>query len=265
MLFASLTISNINQPALAYVARYYKQGKAKSKEELYVSNLDGGHRRLLTTSGDVREVHWLDHNRLIWSSYAGEATEYWTSRLNPWRPQRTDASKNERLFAESRQAIVPPQAEEHKLVEIGERAPDIELTSPDDKLPTSPFQTVKLRYEKTNVIIDSQLLHIWKTQNQSRLWILSGDRPTGFHEIDSLHLWQRGKAPQQIFTYAGQYDFREDRDIFAYRTPFTTRPLKDGRRVWVTNLHVGNWRTKTDKTIIEGLVLVTNVSIQPPK
>ena len=259
-----LSVSQLSPPRLAFAARFYKQGKAKSRIELYVSDLGAGHRRLLPTTEVPVNVIWLDTNRLAWfSGYEDRNRHYWVSSIRHWAPKLSMEGAN-RLAIASREAIVPVTGGKEVLPEegVGEH---LTMSNVEDKLPASRVGWLTLKSGQKTWKFENEALHIWKTQNGRRLWVLSGYRPTGFLEIDELSLWEKGLSPRTIFSNAGQYDFREDRDIYAFRTPFITRKLNDGRHVWVTDLHVGNWTRRTEKTVIQGLAEIIAVSVRPRK
>lgn len=65
-LSALALLTATQQPEISYVARYYKQGKAKSVYQAYTIRLDGTRRRLMSKRDTpVEGAFWADRNHLV--------------------------------------------------------------------------------------------------------------------------------------------------------------------------------------------------------
>ena len=278
------------QPSLAFVARFYKSGSAKSHFELYVSDLSGGNRKMLKTAEEPRAVQWVGHDRLLWVS----ENALWTSKLSPWKPVLVKKTTTLH-FGESRYRDTEPGMPE--LVEDFDRAKGVFILDPntlkleqavnsphhqDISIPDSGeimikdpnnednFHPVKVtRYDGFEYWLNGKpeksdwgVFRAWYSDNASRLWLSIGSHTSTSGDINGIMLFEKGKKPRMIFENANCVDFWTARGTYAYCTPRDTSTL--GKKdVWTSELHVGDWKKGTDRTILKGLVWVPSVSIRP--
>jgi len=83
-MIASLALVLAAKPvALAYCARYYAAGAAKSWFRVYVCDESGGGRKVVSTSTrNASQVMWAGSNRLVWIEDAnGDQPTLWTATL----------------------------------------------------------------------------------------------------------------------------------------------------------------------------------------
>ena len=276
-----------SQPSLAFVARFYKPGNAKSQFELFVSDMNGQNRKELKTPVEPVAVQWIGHDRLAWFS---EKALY-TSKLSPWKPVLVKKTTTLR-FAESRTRNTEPGMPE--FVEDFDRSKGVFILDPktlkleraadsprhqdipisDDQQtsipdPNNPDHPIKAkRFEGFSYWLNGKeaksewdAFRAWTTDG-GRLWISIGSHTSTSGDINGLMLFEKGKKPKTIFENGNCVDFWPARDLYAYCTPRDTSTLGK-KQVWSSELHVGDWKKGTDRTILKGLVWVPSVSIRP--
>ena len=276
------------QPSLCFVARFYKSGNAKSKFELYVSDISGGNRKLLKTTEEPINAQWIGHDRLAWSSAKG----FWSSKLSPWKPVLVKKTTSLH-FESSRNRMTEPGMPEivqdfdrtkgvftlnpiTLKIEPSMETPhhtDIPISSEQEAVipdPSNPEHPIKAKrgegfsyWEKgKETKSDWDAFRAWTTDKGERLWINIGSHTSTSGDINGVMLFEKNRNPMTIFEDGNCVDFWPDRGTFAYCTPRETMSLGK-KEVWTSELHVGNWRKATNKAILKGLVWVPSVSIRP--
>jgi hypothetical protein len=284
---ASFLIAAAPQPTLAFIARFYKSGSAKSKFELYISNLTGGNRKMFSTTDEPVAVQWIGHDRLAWFS----ENALYTSKLSPWKPTLVKKTKTLH-FGESRYRNTEPGMPE--FVEDFDRSKGVFILNPttlkleqametphhgdiaisDDQVtsisdPSNPGHPIKAkRYDGftywengKETKSDWDAFRAWTSDSGQRLWINIGSHNSTSGDINGLMLFENGKKPITIFDNGNCVDFWPERGAFAYCTPRDTSTLGK-KEVWTSELHVGNWKKGANKAILKGLVWVPSVSIR---
>ena len=276
-----------SQPSLAFVARFYKSGSAKSRVELFVSDLSGGNRKQLRTGEEPVAVQWIGHDRLAWFS----ENALYTSKLSPWKPvlvKKTttlhfgesrnrdtepgmpilveDFDRSKGIFTLNPVSLKIEQAMEsphHQDIAISE---DQETTIPDPSNPDHPIKakrfdgfTYWLNGKETKS--DWDAYRAWKTDD-TKLWINIWSHTSTSGDINGVMLFEKGRQPRTLFEDGNCVDFWPERSTFAYCTPRDTSALGK-KQVWTSELHVGDWKKGTNKVILKGLVWVPSVSIRP--
>ncbi len=276
------------QPSLAFVARFYKSGSAKSHFELYVSDLSGGNRKMLKTTEEPSAVQWIGRDRLAWFS---EKALY-TSKLTPWKP--VQVKKTSTLhFEESRYRSSEPGMPEFiedfdrskgvfimndstgKLERAFESPRHEEIVlSEEDRMsvphPNAPDHPLKLLKHEDFTFWDKgkdvpcgwELQRAWNSDAGSKLWLLVGTHSSTSGDLNGIMLFQKGKDMNLLFEDANRFDLFPYRTLYAYCTSRETTSLSK-KQVWTSELHVGDWKKGTDKTILKGVVWVPSVSIRP--
>ena len=276
------------QLSLAFVARFYKGGAAKSRFELYVSDSGGSHQKLLKTTEEPVAVQWIGHDRLAWFS----ANALYTSKLSPWKPLVVKKTTTLR-FGESRYRNTEPgmpvfvedfdrtkgvfvlNSTSLKIEQAMETPhhTDIPISSEQEAVipnPSNLDHPIKAKWgegfsywekgKETKSEWDA--FRAWTTDNGQRLWINIGSHTSTSGDINGVMLFEKNRNPMTIFEDGNCVDFWPDRSTFAYCTPRETMSLGK-KEVWTSELHVGNWRKATNKVILKGLVWVPSVSIRP--
>jgi hypothetical protein len=289
MIFAStLLAAAATQPSLAFVARFYKTGAAKSKFELYVSEMTGKNRKLLKTTDEPGSVQWIGHDRLAWFGDKG----LWTSKLSPWNPilvKKTTTLHFEQSRYRKTEPGMPEMVEDFdrskgvfildpkslKLEPVMETPHHEDINIPDEDSvsipdPSNPDHPVKAKRfdgftfwsngkEETS---EWDIFRAWNSDGGSKLWLGTGSHSSSSGDINGLMLFEKGKKPRTIFENANCADFWPSRSRFAYCTSRETSTLGK-KEVWTSEMHVGDWIKGTDKTLLKGLVWVPSVSIRP--
>lgn len=287
MILAPLVVAIAAQPQLAFVARFYKPGTQKSRMEIYTSDLTGGNRKRYQTSSEPYFIHWLGKDRLVW---VGDKS-VWTSKLSPWKPVKV--SSDDWGFQESRHRTFMPGSpifwKEHDetkgnwilnatTLKLEQAMPDpnhgeIKLSedtvtsvpnpsNPDHPLQLKMYEEMSYWNQGKDVELDLTPFRAFNTDGGDKLWVVAGTHFSSSGTVTAVLLFEKGKAPRTILDYANQYDFLIERPTFAYCTPRETSALGK-KQVWTSELHVGDWRKGTNKTILKGLVWVPSVSIRP--
>lgn len=289
MILSSLAFATVAaQPSLAYIARFYKPGAAKSRFEIYVSNLDGSNQKKLTSTDEPHFIHWIGKDRLAWTTEKG----VYTSKLSPWKPALVKNSANYN-FRESRWRTSEPGQPDFMqgfddskgFFHLNPQSLKLEPTTPTnnpDEYTLSDETTTDVanpcdanhslsmkKYEAfhywakgAEVQSDFDAMRAIKSDGGKSLWVVTGTHDSTTGDTNCLMLFQQGKQPRTIFDNANAFDLWWSRPTFAY---CTTRELKSlgGKQVWTSELHVGDWTKGADKTIIKGLVWIPSVSIRP--
>jgi hypothetical protein len=288
MLIASTLLAVVAaQPSMAFVARFYKSGTAKSRFELYVSDLAAGNRKVLPTTEEPVAVQWIGHDRLAWFSEQG----LWTSKLSPWKPIKIKKTTTLH-FGDSRHRNTEPGMPE--LVEDFDRTKGVFVLNPKtltvDRAADSPhhgdidlpdeqpfsipdpnqvdhpikgklFDGFSYWANGKEVKSDWDLFRAWTTDGD-KLWLGIGSHTSTSGDINGLMLFEKGKEPRIIFENGNCVDFWPERNTYAYCTPRDTSTLGK-KQVWSSELHVGDWRKGTGRTVLKGIVWVPSVSIRP--
>ena len=282
------------QPSLAFVARFYKAGNAKSQFELYVSDMQGNNRKVLKTPVEPVAVQWIGHDRLAWFS----ENALYTSKLSPWKPVLVKKTSTLH-FGESRWRHTEPGMPE--LVEDFDRSKGVfvldlkslklepamptpghgEYPLPDSKPtkyidPNDPNHPIIVNSTKSDEFYEGFEYYVggkvvkqewpvyraWYDDGQNKVWIWYGSHTSTSGNINALMLFQKGKTPKALFDNANAVDFWPARDLYAYCTPRDTSTLGK-KEVWTSELHLGDWKKGYDRPILKGLVWAPSVSIRP--
>lgn len=294
MLSALVFLAAAKPDQLAFIARFYKPGKAKSSYHIYLSALDGSKRRQLPFDKDAWRIGWLGKDRL---AIVGDEGIY-VSALTPWKPKLIQGSKGYG-FADSRNRVNPPgkpqltkddePAEARINLETLSIEPAMgqpshtELTGDEDgkytvtepnggKLILQVGEPFEYLVKGKAIRCEWSFRRGWESPRRGqlaphRLFIIASDHNSTNGDINMLLLFEKAKQPRTIFDNANAFDFFEERNAFAYCTPRDTLPLnpkdKNSKLIWASQLHVGDWRKGTDRVILSGAVHAVSVSIRP--
>ena len=276
-------------PLVAYVARYYKTS-GKSHDQVYVCDLDGGHRRVVTNGTiDAAGVRWAGPNRLVWFSIEGEKIRKWTKAWpngkatsemlqgEPWHlhedfsdfgPESAILDKSDTPFMiqpETGEIVSPPKINPLGLVVVYDQqkgsgtVKGVEFTweLKDLKLILSSGQ------KKWEFPFEGSLCTLYWDAKREILWVREWmhDSTTGpSATIYKLNFENHDLT--KVVDGASQLAFWPTRDLYLQNKPRDLAPFGK-KQVWVSPLIVGNQRTGTKKTIVSGLVWVQTVSLQP--
>ncbi len=288
MILAPVALAIAAKPSLAFVARFYKSGSAKSRMEIYVSDLSGANRKQLATTEEPNFVQWVGHDRLVWNTQKG----LWTSKLSPWKPVKVSSDTNlgfqesrYRTWAPGSPSILRDYGEAKgiwnlnpktlKLEQIVPTPTHDEVTLDDEKKvevanPSSPEHPISMqKYEEFEYWANGKMnkceytpFRAVTSDGGERLWLYVGTHNSTSGAVNSILLFEKGKEPRWLMEDANLFDFWRERAVFAYCTPRETSTL--GKlQVWTSALHVGDWKKGTDKAIVKGLVWVPSVSLRP--
>jgi len=286
---------------LAYVARvYYPPGdRRKSHQQLYISDLDGHHRRQLTHGPkDVDEVQWDGSGALVWwdSTYDNRAATYrytvYESHLRPFRPRlvcRLESDPGTRASGYRRGVSVLDLDSGTWLIHDGHASPvkDAELGTAlnawrNDDGDRWGFGTgrridVKLGQEATTVsqgtrswtlpILSGGLGFYLPDIDRGDTILLLGYLLGAYHSNEDHFYsldWATGKTTELVGGL-GCMDFDVDSPYYA-GTSFAGRgliPYGRGRNVWGAKLYAGDWKTGKRWLVLGGRVYVTSVAVQP--
>lgn len=289
ILAAAVLAATASEPSLAFVARFYKPGTEKSRFELYVSDLQGKNRQLLTSTEEPNFVQWVGRDRLAWTTDTG----LWTSKLSPWKPVRVLNSKS-LSFTESRMRSTAPGAPEvelqnsetvttyqinaatgkvteasramlHDEIMLSEDSPVTidNPSSPDHPLKLQKFQGFEYWTEGRMESSESEPVRAWNTDNNSKLWLLIGTHDSTSGAVNGAMVFEKDKPAKVLFDGANCFDLWPSRSLFAYCTSRTTSQLDGKRQVWTSELHVGDWKKGSHWPVVKGLVWVPSVSLRP--
>jgi hypothetical protein len=281
-----LGLAQVSPYSLAYVARFYRMGTAKSRFELYLSNFDGQKRLLLPTKEEPNQAQWLGTNKIAFTTESG----LWVGSISKWAPKLIKKGSDIH-FKESRWRINEPgnpeveldyeQTECYQIDPKGEKliatsaAPDegmiqlgdspVEVPNPNE--PMKPFvlkQFEGFDYDdegrKMSSVAEAQYAIAGK--NKKEVWIFCGTHSSTSGSINSLYYFKEGESPRILIEDANGFDFWRKRNTFAFCTSRTTTSLGN-KKVWSSELHVGDWKKGTKKVIVKGLAWVGSVSIRP--
>ena len=284
---ASLLLS-ASQPSLCFVARFYKSGNAKSKFELFVSDLSGGDRRLLPTTEEPMAAQWIGHDRLAWFSEKG----LWTSKLSPWKPvqiKKTTSFHFEESRLRSTEPGMPDFVEDFDRsrgvfalnpttlkLERSADSPhheEIELTNerrtsvPHPNAPDHPLMLQQMEdftfWDKGKMVpCGWELQRAFNSDAGAKLWLVVGTHSSTSGQVNGVLLLQKGKDMSLLFEDANCFDLIPQRSTFAYCTDRETMSMGK-KEVWTSELHVGDWKKGSNRAILKGLVWVPSVSIRP--
>lgn len=285
VLLAALTL--VAQPNLAFVARFYKTGNAKSRFELYISDFDGGNRKLLSTPMEPNFVQWVGKNRLVWTADKG----IYSSALSPWKPtlvKKTDTLR----FRESRWRRNKPgmpefegnltsgdvytlnlgtlKLEKLKVEDNGNEIPIrddgpmrfSDPSAPNQYIHATAYDGFTYQVDGKEVKSEWNIYRAWFAEKNTQLWLVIGSHDSTSGDTNGMMLFEKGKKPRTIFEDANNVDFWPARNTYAYCTSRETQTL-DRKEVWTSELHIGDWAKGTNKAILKGLVWVPSVSIRP--
>jgi hypothetical protein len=279
---------------LAFIARFYKPGKARSSYHLYLSALDGTRRRELAFSKAPWRVSWLGKDKLAVLSDDG----VYVGSPSNWHPKLVPSTKD-LTFVDSRDRTNPPgvpqlvQGDEVASMTINPKSLAIESYSEkagpkqlepgeDEKYSVTEPNGGQLSLQVGEPIVypgsdkgdaaEFLFRRGWESPRRGqmephRLFLLASDHNSTNGDINALLLLEKSKKPRFIFSNANGFDFWEARSTFAYCTPRDTSPLnpkdKNSKLVWTSELHVGDWQKGTDRILISGAVHSISVAIRP--
>ncbi len=293
-MFSALVFIQQHQPVvrdrdrLAVVARLYKQGKAKSRFELYLDGQYGGVRRLLPMPVEPFRAVWVSSSELVVQTDRG----WYFGNKDKWKPKLIKETGDFNLV-ESRNRTWKPSEPEFFVDEqpgyfvfdkkslkfkeqTGSSAHDVKLAESGrttieepngGKLEVEPFQYFSYKVSGKEVEAENEFQRAWR--DKDRLWVLAGTHSSGSGSVNSILLFEKGKEPRVVIPEANCMDMHESRPYFAYCTPRTTSPLnpKDPSsiQVWSSELVVGDWTYSTGvrRTVYGGAIHVASVSIRP--
>lgn len=294
-MLSALVLLAASQPdQLAFIARFYKPGKAKSSYHIYLSALDGSKRRQLPFDKDAWRVGWLGKDRLAIVSDEG----IYVGAVTNWKPKLIPGSKGYG-FVDSRDRINPPG--EPQLTKDDEATeasinPQTLTIQPTMKQPThtelsagedGKYTVTEPNGGKLNLEVGEPFDYLvkgkvtrcdwsfrrgWESPRRGqlaphRLFLLASDHNSTNGDVNMLLLFEKSKQPRAIFENANAFDFFQGRNTYAYCTPRDTLPLnpkdKNSKLIWTSQLHVGDWLKGTDRVILSGAVHAVSVSIRP--
>lgn len=266
---------------LAFVARFYKPGSAKSRYELYVSNREAKQRRLLPMPEEPFRAVWQGKNHLL-----VETDKHWyVGDVRAWKPVLIKGALDQNLV-ESRNRAYPPgepwfQVDEqpgYLKFDLAKRAfvphpsaksGDIplneegltEVQDPNgNTLKLQQFEPFSFLVKGKEVAADYEFQRVWRVGDS--MFMVCGTHSSSSGSVNQVVALLKGQAPRVVIPEANSFDFVASRPLFAYCTPRSTSPL--GKiQVWSSELHVGDWRRGTEKAVLSGAIHVTTVSIRP--
>lgn len=278
---------------VAYAARYYKPGRVRSRDEVYVCDLKGRKRRQISHGkASIWWVWWVGPDRLAWI----DGQDLYTARYPLGRPRLVarhlgldfDSPSydlgNKSLFLGRRWFQASPKS--------GKLVPGHPPTDPyhvKQNLGKDAAHAVTLRGKK--------LTWTWDDEARTGMTLRSGDKSRHIVLRDSATgadiLWDSKEERLFIVSraYEGyhghpQYVYRIDPDkleanlvvrngedlefspsrtTFAHTCPRDLKPLDHGRVVWVSPLIVGDWTTGREKVLASGLVYVHSPTLRPER
>ncbi|MBS1703993.1 MAG: hypothetical protein JST12_20175 [Armatimonadetes bacterium] len=276
-------VSRFPSTSLALTARFYGKEKAQARFQIYVMDLSDGSKKVLQTAEEPTQVRWVGRNSLAWFTKSG----LFASMVTPWRPVRIKLAKG--LVVDqlhwSRSKPGRPEIEDprqfrqvltvdlvrHQLRSSAwhELEGNVPLTDSKPNRFSDPNYSNRyvivdcgkgIEYWKNgkSVALECEPQDAWTNDDSSRIWVAfrSGQKPSS---TDSgLMAFQKGKLPVVLCDGAVDFDFWPKRPLFAY---FTTPKSNNG--IVSNELYLGNWKTMAKKSLVNGPVLVTSISIQP--
>lgn len=289
MLVATIFLAPVaTPPSLCFVARFYKSGSAKSKFELYVSDLSAGNRKMLPTPEEPVAAQWIGRDRIAWFSEKA----LWTSKLAPWKPmmvKRTttlhfgesryrdtepgkpifveDFDRSKGIFVLDPSTLKVERAMEsphHQEIQLNEEKPTEvpNPSSPEHPLALQMFEEFKYWRGTKEETCEWPPYRAWNTDGGNKLWVLIGTHFSSSGDVNGMMLFEKGRDPRTLFDDGNCVDFWSSRSLFAYCTYRNTSSLGK-KQVWTSELHVGDYKKGTNKAVIKGLAWVPSVSIRP--
>lgn len=288
MISAIVLFAAAQPDSLAIVSRFYKQGTASSKLELYLSALDGSKRRRLSVVQDPIRVAWLGKDHLAVQTQVG----VYVSSVKNWKPKLIDATAYYELSGAADRITAPGTLQLSKY-EDGEGAvlnPKTMTLQPidfaktpkfldwkDDKYTTTEPNGSQLVLEGGKQIVVSGMNPADKreflfrrgwhsTSGTKRLFLLStaSEQQTN-GDLKSMLILESKKKPRVLFGHVIDFDFWEGRTTFAYCSKEVESPLnpKSSSTVTTNELHVGDWTKGTDRKLFTGPVRTISAAIRP--
>ncbi len=251
---------------LAYTCRYYKQGNAKSRHELYLIKGDGTGRRLLPTASEPYRVKWVGKDRLQWSEVKGDSETRMTSALSPWKPVRANVPPSEEMSGErlpkncvwaSGQVALPNGF----ALTMGEGGRLDESVYTDDETIAG-----------VGVWAEPYLSRVYRHTPTDRIFLLAGSSTSTWGAAYALFSWKASvpvTTAKCVFNEANSFQFQPDEDVYAWVHHRTAEPLdpkgKDERQVWVGAVGVGSQKLGKRVFPVSGVAWATSVAIRPSR
>jgi hypothetical protein len=273
-------IALATSPDLLVCARFYNAGKQKSRYALYL--FQSNSKRKLATKSEPIAGQWVTRDRVVWLEEDG----LWTSQISPWRPMAIPKTKSA-WFVESRYRDLNLQgclididekkyrlnSETLRLEAYSSQQSELEVSFSEDQpaqvndlngglMTLKSFENVVVQRNGEAKSTEWEPLRAWYSKDKSKLWLLHGARSSATGSINNLIYFSKGNGYKVIFENANCYDFTENRSSFAFCTARSTSPLGN-KRVWSSELHVGDWRAGTQRVLLKGAVHVPSVSLRP--
>lgn len=279
----ALSIAVPSEPQLAFVARYYGDGKQKSRFEIYVSDINAIARRKLTTTEEPNQVAWVGRGRLAWTTNTG----VWTSRLDRWDPKKVLTSKGYFGFVESKSRVTPPgepmihieDKPKYQIDRTGkliaprsyglvgrvviDQEKESTITSPIDplaKFSFVPFEGFTYMFNGAKQEFENGVTRAWTADKKLFLQTWAHDSTTG--SVSGLYISEEGSRVKTVFNDANSFDFWHPRSAYAYTT-IRTLAKSGNKQLWTSQLVYGDWPSGRKKAIVKGAVWVSNASIRP--
>jgi len=296
-MLATLALSLVAQPvALAYCARYYTTGPAKSGFRVYVCDQSGGGRRQISaTTRDASEVMWAGKDRLVWVEDArGEKPTLWTATLTTKAKKLRDLAKDD-VGERKWMTLAPGTAaliSENGTIYVGAdgkvsrgKAPEAPVKRWLPTFADNGEWRVKGRgdYALRAKQSDDEALvtaegpagrDVWKSDesrlaqlmtsdplNAAFILTFTHDSTTGSHFGLVQFDFQTGKS-KQLFEDATNADFWPGRPTLAWTTPRELKPI-GGKQLWTSNLWVNDAQENWRKRVVTGNVWVLDAAIRP--
>lgn len=271
---------------LVYVARFYKPGKAKSRFEVYLSSSDGKQKLILPSKEEPNQAQWVGKNQIAFTTSSG----IWLGSLEKWAPKliqkggevhfkdsrwrihepgnpevELDYEQTEyyQIDSQSSKLIVTQATPDEGMIQLGETP--VEVPNPNE--PMKPFMLTQFEnfdydIEGKRKTSEYEAQYAVASPNRKEVWIYCGTHSSTSGDVNSLLYLKESERPRMIFSEANSFDFWKKRSIFAYCTTRTTVPFQ-GKQVWASQLHVGDWKKGTDTTLLKGPVWISSISIRP--
>lgn len=297
-MLATLALSLVAQPvALAYCARYYTTGQAKSGFRVYVCDQSGGARKQVSTSGrDASEVMWAGKDRLVWVEDAhGEKPTLWTATLTTKAKKLRDLAKDDvgerkwmtlapgtaALISENGTIYVgadgkvshgkPPEAPVKRWLPTFADNGEWEVTG-SGGYTLQAHQSEDRSYVKavnksgfTNMWVseEQRLAQLMTTLDGKTAYLLTftHDSTTGSHFGLIRFEFATGKSAL-VFDDATNADFWPGRPTLAWTTPRELKPI-GGKQLWTNHMWVKDSQADWSKRVVTGNVWVLDAAIRP--
>jgi len=288
MISALVLLAAAQPDSLAFVSRFYKQGAASSKLELYLSALDGTKRHQLRMEQDPVRVAWLGKDRLAVQTQVG----VYVGSVKAWKPQLIEATAYYEL-SNAQDRITAPGTLQLSKYEDGEGAvlnPKTMQLQPVDFSKTPKFldwkddkYTTTEPDGKTLVLESGKQIKVggmdaadkreflfrrgWhSTSGVKRLFLLAtkAEQQTN-GDLKSMLILEAKKKPKVLFGHVIDFDFWESRSTFAYCTKEVETKLnsRSSSTVTTNELHIGDWIKGTDRKVFSGPVRTISAAIRP--